>query len=107
MEPMPEAGRPGVVRRYAPFIAIVVAIAVVATVIAVASGGGGSKKKKRSAAESAELPVTPARAKALGLKVDFGPGCDLTTGRVAVPSVYAAPCVPPFHGNNGGVTYPG
>lgn len=33
--------------------------------------------------------------------------CDPATGRVAIPSVYAPPCVPDFSGDNGGATYQG
>jgi hypothetical protein len=48
--------------------------------------------------------VTPALAKARGLKIDFGPNCDLSRGRINVPSIYAPPCVPIFSGDNGGRT---
>ncbi|HEU5082664.1 MAG TPA: hypothetical protein VFU14_04935 [Acidimicrobiales bacterium] len=33
--------------------------------------------------------------------------CDPNTGRIAVPSHYAPPCVPAFDGDNGGATYQG
>lgn len=39
--------------------------------------------------------------------VHKGPHCDSATGRLAVPSFYAPPCVAPFHGDNGGATAPG
>ena len=40
--------------------------------------------------------------------VDWGPTCDTTTGRLAVPSGYAPPCVEPWTGgDNGGETAPG
>jgi hypothetical protein len=32
------------------------------------------------------------------------PWCDKATGRVKIPSLYAAPCVPVYDGNNGGAT---
>ena len=35
------------------------------------------------------------------------PFCDHATGRTMLPSVYAAPCEPPFSGDNGGATYQG
>lgn len=35
------------------------------------------------------------------------PFCDKATGRTMLPSVYAAPCEPPYNGNNGGATYQG
>jgi hypothetical protein len=33
--------------------------------------------------------------------------CDRATGRLRVPSLYAAPCTPAYNGNNGGTTYNG
>lgn len=33
--------------------------------------------------------------------------CDANTGRIAIPSHYAPPCVPAFSGDNGGSTYRG
>src|SRR5438309_4816437 len=35
------------------------------------------------------------------------PWCDPATGRLKIPTLYAAPCVPPFSGDNGGATYNG
>src|ERR1700704_620802 len=53
-------------------------------------------------------PLTFDEAKAQGKQVDWGPGCDTSTGKVAVPSGYAPPCVEPWKGgNNGGATAPG
>ena len=53
-------------------------------------------------------PLTFDQAKAQGKSVDWGPNCDTTTGRVAVPSGYAPPCVEPWKGgDNGGATAPG
>jgi hypothetical protein len=37
----------------------------------------------------------------------MGPTCDSNTGRIAVPSHYAPPCVPAFDGDNGGPSYHG
>jgi hypothetical protein len=48
------------------------------------------------------------QAEAESKDVDWGPGCDTSTGRVAVPSGYAPPCVAPWKGgDNGGATAPG
>ncbi|HWW44134.1 MAG TPA: hypothetical protein VN180_03610, partial [Acidimicrobiia bacterium] len=91
-----------VLARYAPFVAVVAAIAVIA---AVAPGAGPSTSTPR--ATSGPLPLTFQQAQARGVHVDWGPNCDTTTGRVAVPLTYAPPCVPPFHGGNGGATAPG
>jgi Periplasmic binding protein len=53
-------------------------------------------------------PLTFDEAKAQGKQVDWGPGCDTTTGKLAVPSGYAPPCVEPWKGgDNGGATAPG
>jgi hypothetical protein len=63
-----------------------------------------------SAAQSGpgRLPLTFDEAKAQGKQVDWGPGCDTTTGKVAVPSGYAPPCVEPWKGgDNGGATASG
>jgi hypothetical protein len=57
---------------------------------------------------SSSVPLTFAQAKAEGKKIDWGPQCDTSTGRVAIPTGYAAPCVPPWKGgDNGGSTAPG
>jgi hypothetical protein len=53
------------------------------------------------------VAVSPEDARARGLKIDFGPACDLARGRIGVPSIYAPPCVPVFTGDNGGRTYNG
>ena len=53
-------------------------------------------------------PLTFDEAKAQGKHVDWGPNCDTSTGRLAVPSGYAPPCVEPWTGgDNGGATAPG
>src|SRR6185503_20462715 len=94
-------------RRYAPLLAVVVVVAVVVAV----AGGGGDDDAERSSRRHAALPLTFDEAKAQGKQVDWGPGCDTTLGRVAVPLSYAPPCVEPFsptdRGGNGGATSPG
>src|SRR5690349_8925566 len=53
-------------------------------------------------------PLTFDQAKEQGKEVDWGPDCDTKTGKVAVPSGYAPPCVAPWTGgDNGGATAPG
>src|SRR5204863_6088184 len=45
---------------------------------------------------------------AQGKQVEWGPQCDTSTGKLAVPSGYAPPCVEPWTGgDNGGATAPG
>ena len=79
-----------------PFVALLAAGALVA-LAAVPAG-----------AAAADGPLTFDQAKAQGTQVDWGPNCDTSTGRVAVPSGYAPPCVKPWTGgNNGGDTAPG
>jgi hypothetical protein len=39
--------------------------------------------------------------------IDWGPNCDTETGKIKLVSIYAAPCVEPFEGDNGGATSPG
>src|ERR1039457_2513124 len=89
--------------RYLPFLAVIVAIAVIA---AVAPGATGSSP--RAVSSIGPRPLTFDQARTQGVKVNWGPNCDTTTGRVAVPLSYAPPCVQPWRGgNNGGATAPG
>src|SRR5262249_5817932 len=92
-----------------------------ATVAAVAALVGGMLAESASATPQSDNadaqrntalvksgPMTPAKAALLGKSnVDFGPNCDMTTGRVKIPTVYAPPCVQPFTGKNGGATAQG
>ena len=58
-----------------------------------------------AAARDRALPLTFDEAKAQGTQVDWGPTCDTSTGKLAVPSGYAPPCVEPWlGGDNGGAT---
>jgi hypothetical protein len=89
--------------RYLPFVAVVVAIAVIAAV-----APGASNSSRRAASSAGPRPLTFDQARSQGTKVDWGPNCDTTTGRVAVPLTYAPPCVQPWRGgSNGGATSPG
>ena len=82
-------------------VAATVAVALVVTGAAVPSSAVTSAASKRR-------PLTFDEAKARGVDVDWGPGCDTSTGKVAVPSGYAPPCVEPWAGgDNGGATAPG
>jgi hypothetical protein len=57
---------------------------------------------------TSKLPLTFGQAQARNQTVDWGPQCDTSTGKVAVPTGYAPPCVAPWKGtNNGGNTAPG
>jgi hypothetical protein len=98
-------------KRYGPIVVVVVLIA--AAVALFGGGGGGDDDDSAStdAGTTDELvasgPMTWQKAEATGADVDWGPNCDTTTGRIKLVSVYAAPCVEPFTGDNGGATYEG
>jgi hypothetical protein len=98
--------RPGpnrLLRRYAPIVVVVVVVAIVAVVLGTRSGGGGGKTNVTTKpAANGEPPLFDSHS-----KTNWGPSCDTRTGRVAVPLLYAPPCVPLFNGDNGGATAPG
>ncbi len=89
-------------RRYAPILAVVVVVAIVAVVLSTRGGGGGKTNITTKPLANGEPPLFQAHT-----KTDWGPNCDTRTGRVAVPLLYAPPCVPLFSGDNGGATAPG
>jgi hypothetical protein len=99
------------VRRSTSFLVVVVSVLVVAGLLA-ASAGASPASDEADAQKNEALvksgPMTPLKAK-LQWKtdIDFGPNCDLTTGRVKIPSVYAPPCVQPYTGKNAGATSDG
>ena len=79
------------------------AIAVTTSVLAV-----GPSSARAATRPATVLPLTFDEARAQGKQVDWGPGCDTSTGKLAVPSGYAPPCVEPWTGgSNGGATAPG
>jgi hypothetical protein len=105
MEPSHHAApRRNTLRRYGPVIAVVVVAAIIAVVVAATSDDGGNGKKTLVSGLNAGRPPKLFSREA---KIDWGPKCDTRTGRVAIPSIYAPPCVEPFHGDNGGPTWSG
>ena len=118
-------------RRFGPIVlavALVAGLGVVATVKgrSATTASIASQPEKvdaaRTYAKSPLLPVTYADAKKAGTTdaFDWGEHCDPKTGRMAIPSVYAPPCVPVWNGtkpwvdkggkaitSNGGSTAPG
>jgi Periplasmic binding protein len=108
--------RVGAVRRLGPALLVVAAL-VVAGVVAtmqsggsgVATGSAGTAPAPLRAGAGASLPVTYQMAEKAGRAADYHwpAGCDPTTGRLAVPTVFAPPCVPVFSGDNGGATASG
>jgi hypothetical protein len=89
--------------RYLPVVAVIAVIAIVVAVIGTGGGGGNHPAPVRRGGG----PLTFDEASARGLTVNWGPKCDTSTGRVAVPFSYAPPCVQPQHGANAGATAPG
>src|SRR3954463_3859647 len=80
---------------------LLVALVVAGTVVVAGTASG-------AATSTTPGPLTFDQAKAQGKQVDWGPNCDTSTGKVAVPSGYAPPCVEPWTGgDNGGATAPG
>jgi len=53
------------------------------------------------------LSFSQATEQGIADQIDWGPRCDTTTGRLAVPDFFAAECMAPFEGDNGGATAPG
>jgi hypothetical protein len=96
--------------RYAPFIVVVV---VVLIVVIVAIAGGGSNKKSTTPTTSnpaTAVPVQYQQAQQNNTVANYTwqDHCDKTTGRLAMPLLDAAPCVPKWAGgDNGGATTPG
>ncbi len=90
--------RASLVARFGPLTVVVVAIALVA---ALASTGRDDQQVSTAGGESevgsttSELPVSYAEAEKAGTtdRYDFGEDCDPETGRMAVPSNYAPPCL--------------
>ncbi len=116
-------GRPwprvGPVRRLGPvllIVAAVVAAGVVATTRSNVSGSatkaarsGGAPSATSGLADNPRLPITYQMAEKAGTvgHYHWAAGCNIFTGRLSIPSVYAPPCVPVHQGGNGGATAPG
>jgi hypothetical protein len=100
-------------RRPFPLFAAVAAVGLLVAAIAqVVPGPSAAHGASGSTAPTSTLPLTFDQAKAQGKKVDWGPSCDTSTGKVAVPTGYAPPCVEPWPApgsasDNGGATAPG
>jgi ABC-type branched-subunit amino acid transport system substrate-binding protein len=113
----PPKRQPGWVKpakRYGP---IVVVLALIGAAVLV-FGGGNDDGDDEAATDSASTsedeliasgPMTWQKAEQEGgtANVDWGPNCDTDTGKIKLVSTYAAPCVQPFEGDNGGATSPG
>jgi hypothetical protein len=88
-----------------PHVVVAAAVACAASLATTAVIAPGAA---RAASASTRLPLTFDEAQAEQRTVDWGPQCDTTTGKVAIPTGYAPPCVEPWKGaSNGGSTAPG
>lgn len=109
MEPTARTPKPTTrtLRRYLPFVAVLVVIALVIVILNVSSGGS----KKNSGAPTPSTPSAgggPVTLTAANRSsVPWGSNCDVKRGTVAIPLTYAPPCVKPFSGDNGGATSQG
>jgi len=114
----PDGGSPGrgrsILRKWGPFGAIVVVLALVGAFAAVNAGGDDSEEaggggSSTTAVTSSGLPdgvVTYQAAKDAGTAdtIEWGERCDTSTGRLAVEVSPSPQCVAPFKGDNGGET---
>lgn len=106
--------RPSAVRRLGPMAVLVAALVIVAVVATVKGRPpeGSGQEQRVAAGQGDSITAHPdlpdyfheADDRNEADEVDWGEGCDLVTGRVRLPSVYAPPCVPAFAGANGGAT---
>jgi hypothetical protein len=118
-DPTPVGSRPwphvGSLRRFGPVALVVAGLVAGGTVATVRSqtatgtvspGAESSTQRQSDPADNPALPVTYPMAKQAGhtSAYHWQAGCDFSTGRLSVPSVYAPPCVPAFSGSNGGAT---
>ena len=110
--PAPDATRPwpamSPVRQYGPVV-LVLALLVGAGVVATVKGRDGTATAERTGpsteevstyADDPRLPVYHSAAEEADTldDHDWGDRCDTETGRLAIPSVYAPPCVPDWDG---------
>jgi hypothetical protein len=102
--------------RIAVPVVLIVAALVAAGVSATVHEHNGNNAATVSQSTSAgtppartSVPVTYAEAARAGHthNYNWGPHCDQHTGRYKMPTDYAVPCVPVFHGANGGSTSAG
>src|SRR4051812_16413249 len=106
----PKQGFSRQLRRYGPILAVVVVVGIVAAVL-VASGGDDDNNAKTTDTTTGKVAppegaISFSKAKKDNLDVTFGPGCDQTTGNVAIPFFFAPECYANVK-DNGGATATG
>lgn len=100
-------------KRFGPLVAVLCALALVAVLASTGrdgeQAGGGPDVTEPAGSTDERLPITWTEAGKAGTTdgLDWNEFCDPDTGRVAIPSVYAPPCVAPRPGVDGGATSPG
>jgi hypothetical protein len=75
--------------------------------VAGTTGGGGGSGAQGGGGTSGGLGNGSALGPASPPAATADQWCDPATGRLRIPTLYTAPCVPPFSGDNGGATYNG
>ncbi len=99
--------RPSAMRRYGPWIAIAVVIVLIGGALLLTNKSDDNNKKPAASGpvKTTGGPVTINDSNRNS--INWGPTCDTKRGTVKIPYSYAAPCVKPFTGNNGGATSQG
>jgi hypothetical protein len=99
--------KPSAMKRYGPFLAILVVIAIVAVVLVVVGGGGDDDNNEASDGGVKTSGGPTIISDSNRDSIDWGKNCNVELGQVKIPYAYAAPCVEPFTGDNGGATSQG
>ena len=104
---MQQPTRPSALRRYAPFLAIIVVLAIAGVAFALTQSDDDGDDDTSSG--DVEAALTFDEAVDEGIDTDDWKDCDQDTGRVAIPYPFTPPCVQPVAegDDNGGATAPG
>ncbi|MCX7620473.1 MAG: ABC transporter substrate-binding protein [Acidimicrobiales bacterium] len=88
--------------RYGPLVGIVGVVLAVVVLATLPKGPATEQSQPGTTGLVPEFrPVSFSEARAQRLEVEFGPGCDQVTGRIAIPSAFAAECFARRPGNGG------
>jgi hypothetical protein len=96
-------------KRYGPIIGIVVVIAIIVGVVIATSGGDDDNNEaNNNNSDTISTSGGPVMINDSNRdSIEWGPNCDVEVGKVRIPYTWAAPCVEPFTGDNGGATATG